>query len=138
MINVTLPVERERKPQKGDTIDVHTLQPNGQKLDASQNYDNCTHKFRFSSLILPAKSTYSNKEQNSLQCSISSRIHPSINRSINLHQPKQLPDDCCRLHTHVLFSKRDLQCSPLQSLHSAAASRRSQPELGLQANGKKK
>lgn len=38
-IDVTLPVECERKTQKGDKIDVHyrgTLQSNGQKFDASQ------------------------------------------------------------------------------------------------------
>jgi FK506-binding protein 2 len=37
-IDVTLPVECERKSQKGDKIDVHyrgTLQSNGQKFDAS-------------------------------------------------------------------------------------------------------
>lgn len=37
-IDVTLPVECERKTQKGDKIDVHykgTLQSNGQKFDAS-------------------------------------------------------------------------------------------------------
>ena len=38
-IDVTLPVECERKSQKGDKISVHyrgTLQSNGQKFDASQ------------------------------------------------------------------------------------------------------
>ncbi|SPQ25924.1 491af843-1f3f-4dba-81bf-193a5aee875a [Thermothielavioides terrestris] len=42
-IDVTLPVECERKTQKGDTINVHyrgTLQSNGQKFDAS--YDRGT------------------------------------------------------------------------------------------------
>ncbi|KAL2194146.1 hypothetical protein P885DRAFT_43672 [Corynascus similis CBS 632.67] len=37
-IDVTLPVECERKSQKGDTVNVHyrgTLQSNGQKFDAS-------------------------------------------------------------------------------------------------------
>jgi hypothetical protein len=39
-IDVTLPVECERKSKKGDKIDVHyrgTLQSNGQKFDASQS-----------------------------------------------------------------------------------------------------
>jgi hypothetical protein len=39
-IDVTLPVECDRKTQKGDTINVHyrgTLQSNGQKFDASQS-----------------------------------------------------------------------------------------------------
>ncbi len=39
-IDVTLPVECERKSQKGDQIDVHyrgTLQSNGQQFDASQS-----------------------------------------------------------------------------------------------------
>jgi hypothetical protein len=39
-IDVTLPVECERKTQKGDTINVHyrgTLQSNGQKFDASES-----------------------------------------------------------------------------------------------------
>jgi len=39
-IDVTLPVECERKSQKGDQIHVHylgTLQSNGQKFDASQS-----------------------------------------------------------------------------------------------------
>ncbi len=39
-IDVTLPVECERKTQKGDKINVHyrgTLQSNGEKFDASQS-----------------------------------------------------------------------------------------------------
>lgn len=39
-IDVTLPVECERKTQKGDTINVHyrgTLQSNGEKFDASKS-----------------------------------------------------------------------------------------------------
>lgn len=39
-IDVTLPVECERKTQKGDTINVHyrgTLQSNGQQFDASES-----------------------------------------------------------------------------------------------------
>jgi FK506-binding protein 2 len=39
-IDVTLPVECERKTQKGDTINVHyrgTLQSNGEKFDASES-----------------------------------------------------------------------------------------------------
>ncbi len=38
-IDVTLPVECERKSQKGDSINVHyrgTLQSNGEKFDASE------------------------------------------------------------------------------------------------------
>jgi len=38
-IDVTLPIECERKTQKGDTVNVHyrgTLQSNGQKFDASE------------------------------------------------------------------------------------------------------
>ena len=38
-IEVTLPVECERKTHKGDSIDVHyrgTLQSNGEKFDASE------------------------------------------------------------------------------------------------------
>ena len=39
-IDVTLPVECERKTQKGDTVNVHyrgTLQSNGEKFDASES-----------------------------------------------------------------------------------------------------
>lgn len=44
-IDVTLPVECERKTHKGDTINVHyrgTLQSNGEKFDASESTLHCS------------------------------------------------------------------------------------------------